>query len=90
MRQLSASHPALSARPFSDTSHFSRPADLARRPLGHVTSDPEDLRCHTSRRRFFDDEMQLAARYAPSMSRFDPEALGSVAPEATGSGWTES
>ena len=48
---------------------------------GRVTTDPEDLRRHTSHRWFFDEEKQLAARYVP----FDPEALERVASESVGS-----
>ncbi|PIL37487.1 hypothetical protein GSI_01181 [Ganoderma sinense ZZ0214-1] len=71
--------PALFKRPFSATSYASRSVDLA--VSGRITTDPEDLRCHTSHRWLFDEEMQLAARYVP----FNPHALESVASEAVGS-----
>ncbi len=78
-RKRPPSHPGLSLRPFSATSHASRSADLA--VSGHLTNDPEDLRCHTSHRWLFDEELQLAARYVP----FDPQALERMASESAGS-----
>ncbi|KAI1795111.1 hypothetical protein LXA43DRAFT_1091234 [Ganoderma leucocontextum] len=78
-RMRPSSHPGWPVRSFSTTRHASRPAVLA--VSGNVTTDPEDLRCHTSHRWLFDEEMQLAGRYVP----FDPQALGSVASDAVGS-----